>query len=32
MSNELDSGTLGCLRTLADGIAEALSPETLPVP
>jgi hypothetical protein len=32
MSNELDSGTLGRLRTLANGIAGALNPETLPVP
>ena len=32
MSNELDSGTLGRLRTLANGIAQALDAETLPVP
>jgi D-alanyl-D-alanine-carboxypeptidase/D-alanyl-D-alanine-endopeptidase len=32
MSNELDSGTLGRLRTPANGIAEALDPGSLPVP
>lgn len=32
MSNELDSGTLGRLRTLANGIAQALDRQALPVP
>jgi CubicO group peptidase (beta-lactamase class C family) len=32
MSNELDSGTLGRLRTLANGIAKALNPDTVAVP